>query len=56
MSDTFQYNRTFSDNILVVGWTDCEKTSFVPSLGKSRIFGEYLLSVELGIKNKLDKK
>ena len=46
ISDTFQYNGTFSGNISVVGQTDCEKTSFVQSLGKNKIFGDELLSVD----------
>ena len=42
----FRYNRTFSNNILVVGQMICGKTSFVQSLGKKRIFGDGLLKVD----------
>ena len=45
MSENFQYDATFSNNILVLGQTGCEKTSFVQSLGKNQIFGSDLLSV-----------
>ena len=45
-SDTFQCDGTFSDKILVVGQMGCGKTSFVQSLGKGRIFGDELLSVD----------
>ena len=33
------YDRTFSDNILVVGQTRCGKTIFVQILGKNKTFG-----------------
>ena len=46
MSNTFQYDRTFLDNILVVGQMGCGKTSFVQNLGKNRIFRDGLLSVD----------
>ena len=55
MSDTFQYNRTFSDNILVVGQAGCGKTSFVQSLGKNRIFGDESLNVNWVSKINLTK-
>ena len=42
MSENFQCDGTFSDNMLVVGQTGCGKTSFVQSLGKSKIFGDGL--------------
>ena len=54
-SDTFQYNGTFSDKILVVGQMGCGKTSFVQSLSKNRIFGEELLSVDWVTKINLTK-
>ena len=46
MIKNFQYSRTFSDNILVLGQTGCGKTSFVQSLGKNEKFGSDLLSVD----------
>ena len=46
MSENFTYNATFSDNILVVGQTGYGKTSFVQSLGKSKMFGNALLSAD----------
>ena len=57
MSNTFQYDRTFPDNILVVEQMGFGKTSFVQNLGKNRIFCDGLLSVDwgLGIKNNLTK-
>ena len=41
MSKNFQYNATFSDNILVLG-----QTGFIQSLGKNKIFGSDLLSLD----------
>ena len=55
MSDTIQYNRKFSDNILVVGQAGCGKTSFVQSLGKNRIFGDESLNVNWVSKINLTK-
>ena len=46
MSENFLYCGTFSDNILVLGQTRCGKTSFVQSLGKNKIFGSDLLSID----------
>ena len=46
MSEKFQYDATFSDNILVVGQTGCEKTSFVQSLGSNKLFGNDSVKVE----------
>ena len=46
MSENFQKDRTFFDNILLVGQTGCGKTSFVQSLGKNKIFGDGLISVD----------
>ena len=54
-SDTFQYDGIFSDEILVVGQMGCGKTSFLQSLGKNRIFGEELLSVDWITKINLTK-
>ena len=45
MSKKIRYDATFRDNILVLGQTECGKTSFVQSLGKNKIFGSDLLSV-----------
>ena len=55
MSENFTYDATFSDNILVVGQTGCGKTSFVKSLGKNKIFGDGLLSVDWVSKINLTK-
>ena len=46
MSQNFQYEATLTNNILVLGQTGCGKTSFVQSLGKNKIFGSNLLSVD----------
>ena len=46
MSQNFQYEATFTNNILVLGQSGCGKTSFVQSLGKNKIFGSNLLSVD----------
>ena len=35
----FKYDGTFNGNMLVVGQTRCEKTSFVQRLGKNKMFG-----------------
>ena len=45
MSESFQYDGTFSNNILVDGKTGCGKTSFAQILGKNKIFGNGLKSV-----------
>ena len=55
MSGNFQYDGTFSNNILVVGQTGCGKTSFVQSLGKNKIFGDRLKSVDWVSKINLKK-
>ena len=55
MSENFTYDATFSDNILVVGQTGCGKTSFVKSLGKNKMFGDGLLSVDWVSKINLTK-
>ena len=46
MSQNFQYEATFTNNILVLGQSGCGKTSFLQSLGKNKIFGSNLLSVD----------
>ena len=46
MSENFQYDATFSDNIVVLGQTVCGKTSFVQSLAKNEKFGSDLLTVD----------
>ena len=55
MSQHFQYNAMFTDDILVLGQTGCGKTSFVQSLGKNKIFGSNLLSVDWVSKINLKK-
>ena len=55
MSKKFEYDGTFSDNILVVGQTSCGKTSFVQSLGKNKIFGDGLIGVNWVSKINLTK-
>ena len=55
MSQNFQYEATFTDNILMLGQTGCEKTSFVQSLDKNKIFGSNLLSVDWDSKINLTK-
>ena len=55
MIENFKYDATFSDNILVVGQTPCGKTSFVQSLGKNKMFGAKLKSVDW-VKNNLKEK
>ena len=42
MSQNFQYEATFTNNILVLGQIGSGKTSFVQSLGKNKIFGSNL--------------
>ena len=55
MSKKFEYDGTFSDNILVAGQTGCGKTSFVQSLGKNKIFGDGLIGVNWVSKINLTK-
>ena len=55
MSQNFQYEATFADNILVLGQTGCEKTSFVQDLGKNKIFGSSLLRADWVSKINLTK-
>ena len=53
-SQNFQYKATFT-NILVLEQTGCGKTIFVQSLGKNKIFGSNLLSVDWVSKINLKK-
>ena len=46
ISESFTYDATFSDNILVVGQTGCGNTSFVQGLGKNKIVGDGLLNAD----------
>ena len=46
MSQNFQYESTFTDNVLVLGQTSCGKASLVQSLGKNKTFGSNLLSAD----------
>ena len=55
MSQNFQYEATFTDNILMLVQTVCGKTSFVQSLDKNKIFGSNLLSVDWVSKINLTK-
>ena len=55
MSQNFQYETTFTDNILVLGQTGCGKMSFVQSLGKIKIFGSNSLGVDWVFKINLTK-
>ena len=55
MSQNFQYEATFTDNILMLGQTVCGKMSFVQSLDKNKIFGSNLLSVDWVSKINLTK-
>ena len=34
------YDRKFLGNIVIVGRTGCEKTTFVQNLGRSNLFGD----------------
>ena len=36
----YSYDGNFEGNILVVGRTECGKTTFGQNLGKSKLFGE----------------
>ena len=54
MSQKFKHQATFTD-ILVLGQTDCGKTSFVQSLGKNEIFGSNLLTADWVSKINLTK-
>ena len=36
----YSFDANFEGNILVVGRTDCGKTTFVQNLGKNKMFGE----------------
>ena len=55
MSENVQYDATFTNNVLVLGQTGCGKTTFVQSLGKSKIFDSNLLSVDWVSKINLTK-
>ena len=46
MTGKFQYDATFSDNILMVEQTGCGKTRFQQSLGSNKLFGNDLVNVE----------
>ena len=36
----YSYDGTFSGNILILGRTGCEKTTFVQNLAKNQLFGD----------------
>ena len=55
ISQNFQYEATFSDNILVVGQKGCGKRSFFQTLDKIKIFGSNLLRVDWVSKINLTK-
>ena len=55
MSENFNFAGTFSENILVVRQTGCGKVSFVQSLGRIKIFGDSLFSVDWVSKVNLTK-
>ena len=40
MTENYQYDAKFTDNILVVGQTGCGKTIFVQNLAKNKMFGK----------------
>ena len=55
MGENFQYDATFSNNIVVVGQTGCRKISFVQILASNKLFGNDLVKVELLSKINLSK-
>lgn len=36
----YNYDGKFEGNILIVGRTRCGKTTFVPNLGKNKLYGD----------------
>ena len=40
MTENYQYDTKFIDDILVVGQTGCEKITFVQNLVKNNMFGK----------------
>ena len=55
MSQNFQYEATFTDNILALNQTGCGKMSFAQSMGKNTIFGSNLLGADWVSKINLTK-
>ena len=55
ISQNFQYEAAFTDNILVLGQKGCGKRSFFQTLDKIKIFGSNLLSVDWVSKINLTK-
>ena len=49
------YNGQFSENILVVGRTNCGKTTFIEKLGLNSFFGDIIKTEWVSGKN-IDKK
>ena len=37
----YTYDDKFEDNILVVGQTECGKTTFIQKLAKNKLFGKF---------------
>ena len=44
-SENYVYDGKFQGNILVVGRTGCDKTTFIQKLGKDRMFGEEIADI-----------
>ena len=44
-SGEYVYDRKFQGNVLTVGRTGCEKTTFIQKIGKNRMFEEEIANV-----------
>ena len=57
--ENYIYNGKFSGNILIVGWTECRKTTFMQKLALNNFFGnlkkaEWVSGIELSKKREAE--
>ena len=53
---SYTYDGQFSGNIMVVGRTECGKTTFIQNLGRSKMFGRNIETIFWVSKIRLSKE
>ena len=56
MKNQYSFDGKFEGNILIVGRTECGKTTFIQNLGKNRMFGNDIIEVFWVLKIFLNKE
>ena len=56
MKNQYSFDGKFEGNILIVGRTECGKTTFIRNLGKNRMFGNDIIEVFWVLKIFLNKE